>query len=64
MEEINGFYDDDGNKIRPELIPKPGLCLLCLKHDDLDHTENILCKLTRYDQRNEDQFQCGAFERK
>jgi hypothetical protein len=24
--EIGGFFDDDGNKIRPELIKKPSLC--------------------------------------
>ena len=31
--EINGFYDDDGNKINPSLVPKPGLCIIC-KNDD------------------------------
>jgi hypothetical protein len=31
MDEINGYYDDDGNQLNPELIPKPGLCLTCKK---------------------------------
>ena len=30
-EEINGIYDDDGNKINPDLIPKPSLCIFCRK---------------------------------
>jgi hypothetical protein len=36
--EINGFYDDDGNKIDPESLPVPGLCVICKKHqiDDWD----------------------------
>jgi len=63
MEEINGFYDDDGNKIDPTQIPKPGLCLLCRKNDwSGDPLENILCDLNRYDQKDEKEFKCGAFE--
>ena len=31
MENINGFYDDNGNKINTFLVKKPGLCLLCKK---------------------------------
>lgn len=66
MEEINGFYDDDGNPINSELIRKPGLCLLCRKNDIDDPMENMLCTMTRYDQRNEheEKFECGAFEKK
>jgi len=66
MEEINGFYDDDGNRINPELIRKPGLCLLCRKNDIDDPMENMLCAMTRHDQRNEveEKFECGAFEKK
>lgn len=62
MEEINGFYDDDGNKIDPSLTPKPGLCLVCRKNDLDDPRENLLCDMNRYDQRNEEEFKCGAFE--
>ncbi|GBD88729.1 hypothetical protein BMS3Abin03_02670 [bacterium BMS3Abin03] len=61
-EEINGYYDDDGNKLNPDLIPKPGLCLIC-KLDD-NPNEEILCNLNRLDQRDEDEFKCGAFEPK
>jgi len=31
MEELNGYFDDDGNQLNPDLIPKPGLCLTCKK---------------------------------
>jgi len=28
------FYDDDGTEIIPDLVPKPSLCLSCVKDDD------------------------------
>ena len=61
MEEINGYYDDDGNKLNPNLIPTPGLCLICKKN--LDPNEEILCNLNRLDQRNQNEFICCAFEK-
>ena len=62
-EEIDGFYDDDGTKINPELVPKPSLCITC-KKDDLGRNEEILCILTRHDQQDDDDFQCDAYENK
>jgi hypothetical protein len=62
--QINGFYDDDGNAINPELVKKPGLCLRCKKDDLDDPLENLLCNMNRYDQRGEEEFRCGAFEEK
>ena len=56
------IYDDDGNEINPDLIIKPGLCLLCKKDDDPE--EEILCLLTRADQQGEDEFRCYAYEPK
>lgn len=64
MEEINGFYDDDGNKINPSLVKKPGLCLICKKDENDNPMENILCLMTRHDQQGEEEFICEAFERK
>ena len=61
---INGFYDDDGNKINPDSVPVPGLCLICKRYDDTDPEENLLCLMTRFDQKGEDEFECGAFEKK
>jgi hypothetical protein len=61
MEEINGYFDDDGTPLNPDLIPKPGLCLICGKN--LDPNEEILCNLNRLDQRNKDKFVCYAFEK-
>ncbi|MDP2982676.1 MAG: hypothetical protein Q8O92_05030 [Candidatus Latescibacter sp.] len=62
MEEPFGLYDDDGNKINPELISKPSLCVLCSKDDDPD--EEILCLLNRADQQGEEEFRCEAYEPK
>jgi hypothetical protein len=60
-EEINGYFDDDGNQLNPDLIPKPGLCLTCKK--DTDPYEEILCNLNRSDQRNQNKFVCYAYEK-
>ena len=57
--EINGYYDDDGTKLNPDLYPRPGLCLMCSLSDDPD--EEIRCNLNRLDQRNEKEFECGAY---
>jgi hypothetical protein len=53
------FFDDDGNEINPELITKPGLCLLCKKDDD--PSEFILCTLTKADQQGNSEFRCEAY---
>jgi hypothetical protein len=60
MEEINGFYDDDGNKVNFNLISKPTLCAGCKKNNDSN--EELLCNMTRFDQRNDPEFICHAFE--
>ena len=60
--EIKGFFDDDGYEIDLELIKKPSLCTICKKNDD--PKEEQLCQMTRYDQKDEDEFQCYAFVKK
>jgi hypothetical protein len=61
-EHLHGFFQDDGTPINPELIPKPGLCILCRKDDN--PSEEIFCTLTRMDQRDSPEFICKAFEPK
>jgi hypothetical protein len=63
IDDISGFYNDDGTKINPELVPKPGLCLTCNK-DDAVGTEEILCILNRQDQKGVRNFECDAYEPK
>ncbi len=43
-DDITGFYDDDGTRINPELVPKPSLCITC-KKGDVGGKEEILCIL-------------------
>lgn len=62
-EEINGFYDDDGNKIDPESVPVPSLCVICKSNQVDDWDENLLCLMNRHDQQYEKDFKCGAFEK-
>jgi hypothetical protein len=61
MDEINGYFDDDGNQLNPDLIPKPGLYLTCIK--DNDPNEEIPSNLNRLDQRDQDNFVCYAYEK-
>jgi hypothetical protein len=62
-DEYSGYFDDDGNKLNPDLIAKPGLCLLCA-NDENPH-EKVLCTLNRLDQADEDgEFICGAYQPK
>jgi hypothetical protein len=59
-DDISGYFDDDGNKLNPDLVHKPSLCLLCV--NDADPHELVLCNLNRLDQAGEkDEFKCGAF---
>ncbi len=60
MEKFLGFYDDDGNEIKPDLYPKPQLCLSCKKNDD--PAEEFLCSMNRHDQIGESEFSCFAYK--
>ncbi len=60
-EEINGFFDDDGNEINPNLIQKPSLCLTCA--NDNNPAEEILCRMNRMDQKDDDAFKCFAYKK-
>ena len=60
--QIAGFFNDDGYEINSELIKKPSLCLMCINDDDPN--EEMLCNMTRNDQRDEKEFKCFAFQKK
>ncbi|MFC1652775.1 hypothetical protein ACFL3F_03625 [Planctomycetota bacterium] len=57
------FYDDDGTEINADLIPKPDLCITCVK-DGVSGKEEMLCTLTRADQQGESEFFCDGYESK
>lgn len=59
---VGGLFNDDGTRIDPLKVPIPELCLRCKSYLSDDWEDNILCTLTRNDQRDEDEFDCGAFE--
>lgn len=63
IDEILGFYNDDGTEINLEYVSKPGLCLTC-KKDDAGGEEEILCILNRLDQKGEENFKCASYEPK
>jgi hypothetical protein len=60
--KIAGFFDDDGYEINTELIKKPSLCLTCI--NDYDPNEEMLCNMTRYDQKDENEFKCFAYKKR
>ncbi len=62
-DEISGYYDDNGEKLNPNFISKPDLCITCRKDDD-EGEEETLCNLTRLDQAGEKEFICYAYESK
>lgn len=62
-EEINGFYDDDGNKVDPDTVPIPSLCVICKSHHVDDWEENLMCLMNCFDQKDDPDFKCGAFEK-
>ncbi len=59
---INGFFDDDGYEVNSNLIKKPGLCITCI-HDD-DPNEESFCLMTRYDQQDQEDFDCLAYKKR
>ena len=61
-ELVMKYYDDDGTEINPNFTLKPSLCLTC-KNDD-NPKEEILCNLTRLDQKDEEAFKCFAYKKK
>lgn len=56
------FYHDDGTEINPDLVPVPGMCLVCKKWNNGDPEEEILCKLNQIDHMKSDDFECYEFE--
>ncbi len=56
------YFDDDGNELNPDLVPKPIMCVACAKDDDPN--EEMLCNLNRLDQKDEETFGCAVFEPK
>lgn len=62
-EEINGSYDDDGNKINPESVPVSNVCMSCKIHWIDNPEENLRCRIKRFEHRNNKDFKCGSFEK-
>ncbi|MEK6776642.1 MAG: UPF0158 family protein [bacterium] len=61
IQVMSGYFNDDGSEFNADLVPKPGLCLTCRK-DNAGGKEEILCILTRNDQKGDTDFECGAYE--
>ena len=57
----NGIFDDYGNKIDRLSLPMPDLCLSCASFLDDDWDENLLCDMTRFNRKEEEEFKCYAW---
>jgi len=60
-ERKDGIFNDDGNRINPDLIPMPDLCATCAQNDSRDPEESMLCNLSRVDAQGEDVFLCFSY---
>lgn len=59
---VGGLFNDDGSRIDPLKVPIPELCLRCKRYLSDDWEDDILCTLNRNDQKDSEDFKCGAFE--
>lgn len=59
--KTGGFFDDDGYEINTDLLKKPSLCITCLNDDN--PKEEMLCDMTRYDQKDDKEFKCYAYKK-
>ncbi len=57
------YYDDNDNKVDPDIIPKPDLCVTCEK-DSIPGMQQIVCNITRVGQYGNREFICDAYEPK
>ena len=65
LPQYNGIFDFKGNKIDVLDIPIPDLCLTCESFIVEDWDENILCNLTRADEREAgEEFMCYAWRKR
>jgi hypothetical protein len=60
--KFGGLFGDDGYEINTDLIGKPSLCLTCVHDDGPD--DELLCAMNRNEQKDQDDFICGAYEAK
>jgi hypothetical protein len=58
--KIRGFFNDDGYEINTDLIKKPSLCITCINDDNPN--EKMFCDMTRYDQKDDEEFKCFAYK--
>ena len=62
--ELDGFFDDDGNRYDPMTIPKPSLFIFCSMDESAPPIESILCNMARLDHmicEPRATFECGSF---
>jgi len=59
--QMNGFFDDNGNEVNMDIIPKPSLCISCINNEN--PKEEIFCNMTRHDQKDEQEFKCFAYKK-
>jgi hypothetical protein len=63
QQEINGIFNDDGTPVDLDSIPVPALCISCKSYFTDDWEENLLCTMNRNDQKDDDEFICGAYDK-
>ncbi len=59
----SGIFNDDGSPVDPTNLPIPELCKSCKKYQSDFWEDDLLCTLNRNDQRDNLDFECGAYEK-
>lgn len=67
VEELRNFFGDaaeDDGRLTHDMLPIPGLCLVCQKYqlEQKQDDENLSCKRIRHIQQGKNQFECDDFE--
>ena len=61
-EHLDELPDNQKSKIDLNAIPVPVLCTICKTNQMDPWDDHLLCLLSRYDQRNKKEFECGSFD--
>ena len=59
--KIAGFFDDDGYEVTANDFDKPSLCVICTNNND--PKQELLCNMTRFDQKDAKEFICHAYKK-
>ena len=61
-DSTGGLFSNVVGSSKGQELAVPALCALCRKNSEDKQEVNLLCRMKRFDQRDEPVFKCGVFE--